>query len=212
MPIRQELGPDGIAVWWFDAPGKPVNTLSQAVMTRLEELVAEAARNPGLAGIVIASAKDGNFIAGADLDEMRGMLARPDATAQARQASALGHRVYSALEALRIPTIAAIRGTCLGGGTELALACRWRLAADDDATRIGLPETQLGILPAWGGCTRLTALAGVRVALDMILTGRHLRAKQALKMGVIDSLMPPEDPVGAAKRFLKSSPVRRASG
>ncbi len=212
MNIRQETGPDGIAVWWFDASDKPVNTLSRAVMTELEELVAASARNPGLAGIVIASAKEGNFIAGADLDEMRGMLERPDVSAQARQASALGHRVYSALEALRVPTVAAIRGTCLGGGTELALACRWRLAADDEETRIGLPETQLGILPAWGGCTRLTSLAGIRVSLDLILTGRQLRAKQAFKMGVVDGLMPPEDPVGAAKRFLKAGPRRRDRG
>ncbi len=209
MSIRQEIGPDNIAVWWFDAEGKPVNTLSRAVMVRLEELVAEAGRHPGLAGIILASAKPSNFIAGADLDEMRGMLERPDAAAQARQASALGHRVYSALEALRVPTVAAIRGGCMGGGTELALACRWRLAADDNETKIALPETQLGILPAWGGCTRLTALAGVRVSLDMILSGRQLRAKQAFKMGVVDALMPPEDPVGAARAFLKSGPVRR---
>ena len=122
-PIVEETAPDGIAVWRFDLPGEKVNTLGRGVLERLDQLIRKAQADPPK-GILITSAKEGNFIAGADLEEMRALLAAPDASARMREASAMGHRVFSALEALPCPTVAVINGTCMGGGTELALACR----------------------------------------------------------------------------------------
>lgn len=207
-PILQETGADGIAVWRFDAPGEKVNALSLAVVARLEALIAEAAKRGDLKAVLISSAKPGQFVAGADIEELKGVLGHPD---KAREASALGHRIFSSLEALKIPTVAVINGTCLGGGTELALSCRYRLMADDEGIRIGLPETRLGILPAWGGCTRLPRLIGLRSALDLILSGRQIDPRQALSRGLVDDLVPAEDPIGAARRFLEK-PRRRRGG
>ena len=201
-PIREESGPDGIVTWWFDCPGEKVNTLGRRVLERLESLIGGVAGRPGVRGILVVSAKRGNFVAGADLEEMRALLAGADAAARSREASALGHRVFASLAALPFPTVAVINGTCMGGGTELALACRYRVAADDPQLRIALPEVKLGILPAWGGCTRLPRLVGLVHALGMVLPGKELRASQARKMGLVDDLVPPEEAVASARRFL----------
>src|SRR5207247_469918 len=104
----------------------------------------------------------------------------------------LGQRVFNRLAAMSIPTVAAIHGACVGGGYEVCLACDYRLASPDKATKIGLPETQLGILPAWGGATRLPRLLGLPKALDLILHGKIVAAKAALKFGMVDELVPKE--------------------
>src|SRR5207247_1307042 len=114
----------------------------------------------------------------------------------------LGQRVFNRLAAMSIPTVAAIHGACVGGGYEVCLACDYRLASPDKATKIGLPETQLGILPAWGGSTRLPRLIGLPKALDVILGGKTLPAKAALKRGMIDDLVPPEYLVEKACRLI----------
>ena len=101
-----------------------------------------------------------------------------------------GQRVFASWEALPFPTVAAIRGACMGGGTEIALASTWRVASDHDSTKIGLPETKLGIIPAWGGSTRLPRLVGIEQALDIILAGKNVYPKKALRMGLVDALLP----------------------
>jgi len=136
--------------------------------------------------LILLSGKEGNFIAGADVEE----IARVSDPAEAEAGARIGHRLFAAWEALPFPTVAAIRGTCLGGGTELSLASTYRVASDSAATRIGLPEVRLGILPGWGGSTRLPRLIGVPEALDLILTGKTVAGRKALKLGLIDALLP----------------------
>src|SRR6185295_2760382 len=104
----------------------------------------------------------------------------------------LGQDVFGRLEALGVPTVAAIHGACVGGGYEICLACNYRIASSEKVTKIGLPETQLGILPAWGGTTRLPRLIGLPKALDIILNGKMVAAKPALKFGMVDELVPKE--------------------
>lgn len=215
--IRQAWDADGIAVWRFETEdGRPV-TLNRAALEALEALIATARNRPGLRGILLSSAVPGVFIAGADLDEMRAVLSGPDPAKGAREASALGHRVFTALESLSVPTVAVIAGACMGGGTELALACRHRVVADDPDLRIALPEVKLGILPGWGGCTRLPRRVGLVAALDVILAGKELRPAQARKLGLADAVVPPEGVEASARRFLEKAlagklPPRKAPG
>src|SRR5690606_1499106 len=132
------------------------------------------------------SGKDGSFIAGADVNAIAAITDPAEAEAKARA----GQRLFRRLEQLDVPTIAAIDGICLGGGTELVLACTYRLASERPETRIGLPEVQLGILPGFGGTTRLPRLIGLRAASDVILTGRNLNARKAQRIGLIDEAVP----------------------
>jgi len=184
--FRLDVGRDGFATLTFDAPGKRVNVFDRATLQELERVVDELAERPDLAILVLVSAKETNFIAGADL----GLIAEVSDPLEAEAGSRFGQRVFAAWEALPFPTVAAIRGTTMGGGTELALASTYRVVSDWDGTRIGLPEIKLGILPGWGGSTRLPRLVGIEAALDMILTGRTIRPKKALKMGLADALVP----------------------
>src|SRR5437667_6669192 len=101
-----------------------------------------------------------------------------------------GQRIFNRLAALKIPTCAAIHGACAGGGYEITLACDWRIASDDPATRIGLPETTLGLIPAWGGCTRLPRLIGAEKAAEVILKGKLYSAQEARKLSLVDGLAP----------------------
>ncbi|HUE77980.1 MAG TPA: 3-hydroxyacyl-CoA dehydrogenase NAD-binding domain-containing protein [Longimicrobiales bacterium] len=186
--LTLEKDGDGVAWLVFDAPGRKVNVLSTPVMERLGALLDDVAAGAGAGGIralVVRSGKDGTFIVGADVDEIAG-LTDP---AQARDKAAAGQAVFQRIHALDIPTIAAIDGTCLGGGTELALACDVRIASDRDETKIGLPEVRLGILPGFGGTTRLPRLIGLVAASDLILTGRDVDARKAEKLGLIHERM-----------------------
>ncbi len=171
-PLTLELDEDGVAFLTFDRPDSKVNLLTTPVMERLDELLGDleehAAANH-LRGLVIRSAKKDNFIAGADIEEILG-ITDPE---EGRSKAARGQEVFRRLEALPVPSLAAIDGTCLGGGTELALACSHRIAADRDKTEIGLPEVRLGILPGFGGTVRLPRLIGLQSALDLLLTGKN---------------------------------------
>jgi 3-hydroxyacyl-CoA dehydrogenase/enoyl-CoA hydratase/3-hydroxybutyryl-CoA epimerase len=180
------VGGSRLATLTFDAPDRKVNVFSRPVFAELEALLAELATRNDIAGLVLVSGKDASFIAGADLDE----IARVTDPIEAEAGVRVGQRLFAAWEALPFPTIAAIRGICLGGGTELALASTWRVASDRPDTRIGLPEVRLGILPAWGGSTRLPARIGLAAALDMILTGKAVSGRSALKSGLVDALVP----------------------
>ncbi len=180
-PIRLDRQ-GGIARITFDVPGERPNTLGRAVMHRLTEVLEELESRTDVRGALILSGKDGMFIAGADVSEFQSI----EGVEHAVEAIRAGQAIMDRVEALPFPTVAAIGGVCLGGGTELALACTGRVGSDHPRFQIGLPEVQLGILPAWGGCTRLPRRIGLIRSLDFILKGRGIDAKRALRLGLID--------------------------
>jgi 3-hydroxyacyl-CoA dehydrogenase / enoyl-CoA hydratase / 3-hydroxybutyryl-CoA epimerase len=184
--FRLEVGGDRLATLTFDAPERKVNVFSRAVFFELERLVDELGRRRDIGCLVLLSGKEGNFIAGADVLEIVRVMDPTEAEAGSR----LGQRLFAAWEALPFPTVAAIRGTCLGGGTEIALASTYRVVSDRPDVRIGLPEVRLGILPGWGGSTRLPRLIGIAAAFDLILAGRTVSGRRALRLGLADALLP----------------------
>ena len=196
--IRREIDSDNICHLIFDQPGSSANVFSLATLRELEAHVAWIATAKGLRGVILRSAKSAIFIAGADLKT----LSRTD-SAELGEVLRLGQRVFSAFAALRVKKIAAIHGACLGGGFELALCCDFRTASAHPATKIGLPETQLGIVPAWGGSTRLPRLIGVENALRVILKGSALPARQALKRGLVDEVVAHGCVAERARRLLR---------
>lgn len=205
--FRLTVRPDNVAVITMSVPGEKVNTLKAEFAAQFESILREARQISGLRGMVIISGKPGNFIAGADIN----MIASCQDAAQAQALSAAGQQLFNLIENYPLPIIAAIHGSCLGGGLELAMACHSRIVTDSDKTRLGLPEVQLGLLPGSGGTQRLPGLTGLITALDMMLTGRQLRAKQAFKLRLADDIVP-EDILleTAAARALSAHPARRA--
>ncbi|NDE98854.1 MAG: hypothetical protein EB034_11350, partial [Verrucomicrobia bacterium] len=191
--IRREVTADAIAILTFDRPDSAANIFDRATLEELNAHLDAIERDPTLRGVVLTSAKPGIFIAGADLHSLS--TAPMNAL---REMVEFGQRVFSRLAALPLPTAAAIHGAALGGGFEVCLACDFRLATPDKATKLGLPEVQLGILPAWGGSTRLPRLVGLPKALDLILAGKTVVAKQALKLGMVDDLVPRESLLAVA--------------
>ncbi len=183
---RSELRPDGIVLLTLDRADAPVNAIAQAVLDELEQIVERIAIEKPK-GVVIHSGKPGGFAPGADIREFQGF----DATGSVEDVLRRGQRIYQKLASLSVPTVAAIHGHCMGGGTELALACRYRVASNSDTTRIGLPEVKLGIYPGWGGSVRLPRLIGAPAAMDLMLSGRTLSARAALTMGIVDKLAEP---------------------
>jgi 3-hydroxyacyl-CoA dehydrogenase/enoyl-CoA hydratase/3-hydroxybutyryl-CoA epimerase len=182
-----EVGADRLATLTFDSPDKKVNVFTRGALQELEQVLEELASRAGEIGcLILLSGKPGSFIAGADVEE----IARVTDPLEAEAGSRLGHRLFAAWEALPFPTVAAIRGICLGGGLEISLASTYRVASDRADTKMGLPEVQLGILPGWGGSTRLPRLIGIPEALDLILTGKTVAGRKALKVGLVDALMP----------------------
>jgi 3-hydroxyacyl-CoA dehydrogenase/enoyl-CoA hydratase/3-hydroxybutyryl-CoA epimerase len=187
---------DGVMILTLDVPGERVNTLGKAMMAELEALLAEMETPGALRAVVLRSGKPDNFIAGADINEFVAIRSAMEGEALSRTAQALLDR----LEAVPVPVVAAIHGACLGGGLEIALACRYRVASDDPKTVLGLPEVTLGIIPGAGGTQRLPRLVGLRSSLDMILTGRTLKAARAWKAGVVDEVVPAPVLVLAARK------------
>lgn len=180
------LRPDNVAVVTIDVPGEKMNTLKAAFSEEVSAIVRSLRENHLLEGVVIISGKPDNFIAGADINMIADCKSAAEAQALARQ----GQQIMAEIAGLPVPVVAAIHGPCLGGGLELALACHRRICSDDDKTRLGLPEVQLGLLPGSGGTQRLPRLVGVTVALEMMLTGKQLRPRQALKAGLVDDVVP----------------------
>lgn len=176
---------DGIAWLWLDVVDAEANTLSTPVITDLEQALADIERDRPR-GLVIASAKRG-FIAGADVHELN----RIETVEEAATLIERGQQLMDRIAALPCPTAARISGHCLGGGLELALACRYRIADNDPGTRLGLPEVKLGIHPGFGGSARLPAIAGAGNALDMMLSGRTIDGRTAERMGIVDHAVSP---------------------
>src|SRR5437867_6425473 len=177
---------DGIAVLTLDVPGEPVNILGSGVITELQALLDRIHDDAGVRAVVLISGKPDNFVAGADIQEFIRIRTAEEGEALSRA----GQEMIARLQRFPKPIVAAIHGACLGLGCELSLACSWRVASDSPRTAIGLPEVQIGVLPGAGGCQRLPRLIGVRAALDIILAGRSERAAKALKLGLVDELVP----------------------
>ncbi|MCY1698167.1 fatty acid oxidation complex subunit alpha FadJ [Lelliottia sp. SL45] len=177
---------DNIAVVTIDVPGEKMNTLKAEFGVQVRAILRQIRENKDIRGLIFISAKPDNFIAGADIN----MIARASSAQEAEELARQGQQIMAEIHALPIPVIAAIHGACLGGGLELALACHSRICTDDAKTVLGLPEVQLGLLPGSGGTQRLPRLIGVSTALEMILTGKQLRPRQALKAGLVDEVVP----------------------
>ena len=203
---------DGVGVLTFDLPGESVNKFSRAVKDEFVAAIGALQSDASVRAIVILSGKKDMFVAGADIEEFVALRTVEEATRLSRD----GQRMLDGVAASPKPVVAAIHGTCLGGGLELVLACHYRVATDHPKTTFGAPEVQLGIIPGAGGCNRLPRLVGLRNALDMILTGKNVRAAKAFRMGLVDELVAPpilkQVAVAAAKRLATARPKRRRPG
>ncbi len=184
--FTRERGEDGVLVITLDVPGEKVNTLGRGMIAQFEALLDEVEDDSSVRAVVVRSGKPDSFIAGADIKDFTRIRSAEEGEALSRA----GHAIFDRIEGCRVPVVAAIHGTCLGGGTELALSCRYRVASDDPKTALGLPEVLLGLVPGAGGTQRLPRLIGLATALDLILTGRALKASRALEAGLVDEACP----------------------
>ena len=179
---------DHAAIVWIDDPAGTVNTLTRELAEELSDVLEQLENDATLACIVFASRKQDSFIAGANLD----MLDEVDSAEDARALSELSQAMHERIAALAVPTVAAIHGTCLGGGLEFVLATSLRLCSDHDRTRLGLPEVRLGLIPGGGGTQRLPRLIGISSALDLLLSGRQLSAQAARRLHLVDHVAAPD--------------------
>ena len=200
-----EIREDKIGVLTMDVPGETMNTLRAEFADEISDLMKEISSNSDLQGLVLISGKKDSFVAGADVT----MIDACETAADAEQLSLEGHRVMGELEALNIPVVAAIHGPCLGGGLELALACHIRVCTESTKTVLGVPEVMLGLLPGSGGTQRLPRLIGVAKSLDLMLTGKQVRGKQALKMGLVDEVVPETVLLEVAVKLAKKGKFQR---
>ena len=206
--IRRETGDDQICVLTFDRPESGANVFDAATLDDLNEHLDAVEKDASVRGLIIASAKKSIFVAGADLKT----LLQAAKTDEMREFIEPGQQVFNRLANLKIPTVAAIHGASAGGGYEVALACDYRVASDAPATRIGLPETGLGLLPAWGGCTRLPRLIGGEKAAEVILKGKLYSAQEALKIGLVDEIAPPDQLLDRAREKLRAGKRKLEDG
>jgi len=203
---RLERDQHDIAWLYIDKAGANTNTLGREVLEELYEMLSQIQRDRPQ-GVIILSGKKNGFIAGADINEFTTLGGRQDA----EDLIGRGQAVLDRLEALDLPTVALINGFCMGGGTELALACRYRIA--EEGAKIGLPEVNLGIHPGFGGTVRLPPLIGAPAAMDMMLSGRPLSGRAASKVGLVDYAVPERRLKDAAEQIILKSPVpKKATG
>lgn len=204
---------DNVAVIRFDTPNSKVNVLSEVLTREFVDVFQEVSELNDVASIVLISSKPGCFIAGADIS----MLNSADTVEKATEISSNGQKVFQAVESSKKPVVAAISGSCLGGGCELALACKYRIALDSSKTNLGQPEVMLGLLPGAGGTQRLPGLVGLPNSLDMMLTGKNIKAAKAKKMGLVDQLVKEigpglGSPAQNSLEFLEHAAVQTAKG
>src|SRR5689334_21927702 len=201
---KLETDRDGIVWLSLDKADSSANILSAEVMSELDRILDElGGAKPR--GVIFRSAKESGFIAGADVEEFTRIKDPDDAMRLVRR----GWDLYNKLAALPFPTLALVHGFCMGGGVELAIACRYRIAVDQPGTRFALPEVMLGILPAWGGVMRLPRLVGPAAGLDMLLTGRSVDARRAKGMGLVDAAVPPRIQENSARMMVLEAPRPR---
>src|SRR5436309_6598900 len=196
--IQREIDTDRVCVLTFDRPESGANIFDPATMADPGQQLDAIEQDDALEGVVIVSAKKSIFVAGADLKT----LLKQAQTGELRAFIAEGQRIFNRIAALQFPSVAAVHGACAGGGYEITLACDWRVASDDPATRIGLPETTLGLIPAWGGSTRLPRLIGEDNAAEVILKGKLYSGSEALKIGLVDEVVTREKLLDAARRLI----------
>lgn len=201
---RLETDSDHVLWAYFDKKNASVNTIDRSVMEEFAKIISLVSNDSSYKGLIIASGKTTGFIAGADISQFTQFKDIDEATSVLK----FGQHILDKLEALRIPTIALIDGFCLGGGLELALACRYRIAEDGEKTRLGLPEVRLGIHPGWGGTVRMPRLVGGLQGLNLILSGHTVSAKAAAKIGFVDAAVPRRQLVHAAKYYIKHQPPK----
>ena len=178
---------DGVATVLVDVPGEPVNTLSEETGAEFGAVLDALEKDPAVKAIVLASGKKDGFVAGAKIEMLRDVKSAAQAATLSRDAQS----GFDRLERFAKPVVAAIQGACLGGGLEWAMACHYRVAANDKKTQLGLPEVQLGVIPGAGGTQRLPRLVGIATALDLVLAGKTVKPKKALAIGLIDESVPP---------------------
>ncbi len=191
----------------FDVPEKSVNTFSQPVLAELEEIVGRLEGRKDLRGLLLKSGKPGQFIAGADLNELGALayMKRDDVEKGLKR----GHDLFNRISRLPFPTVALIDGNCMGGGTELSLAMDYRIASNGRSTKIGLPEVKVGIIPGWGGTQRMPRAIGVHHAITMITSGEPIAAKKAAELGLVFDAVPAEKLVDEGRRLVEHA---QASG
>ncbi len=201
-----EIDGNGVAWVTLDVPDEAYNVLRAEHLDEAEALLDQLERDSGLTGVILRSGKADSFLSGADIRML-------DRCADAAEASALalaGQRFCGRLEALEVPVVAAIHGLCLGGGLEIALACRYRICTDEPVTRLGLPEVKIGVLPGSGGTQRLPRHIGTGAALDLMLTGRQIRPDRARALGLVDECVPAAHLATAAVRKIREPDERPA--
>ena len=186
-----------LAIIWFDLPGEKVNKFSSTVMMEFATVVDEIARSNDIRRVILASGKPSIFIAGADVSEFTQVTTEE----QAKEFTRFGQQLFHRFSKLPQVKVAAINGACLGGGCEIAISCDYRVMSDNPKAVIGLPETKLGIFPAWSGTTKLPRLVGLPAALDIILNGKTLDGRRAKKIGLVDDVVPQAILMDVAKRY-----------
>lgn len=196
---------DKVGVITIDVIGEKVNTLKAEFVQQFQDVLKQAQQHSGVKGLIITSGKADSFIAGADISMIADCKTKEEASALAKA----GQDLFTQLENYPLPVVAAINGACLGGGLELALACHGRICSDNNKTRLGLPEVQLGLLPGSGGTQRLPRLIGVTSALDLILTGRQINAKRALKLGLVNDVVSQDILLDVAAKWILSGKKNR---
>jgi 3-hydroxyacyl-CoA dehydrogenase / enoyl-CoA hydratase / 3-hydroxybutyryl-CoA epimerase len=201
---KRDTDRDNIVWLTFDKAGASTNTFSADVMAEFTEMLDEL-RVKDPRGLIIRSGKSSGFIAGADVEEFTKITSTEEALAIVRR----GWDAMNKLAALPFPTLALVNGFCMGGGVELALACRYRIAVDQPGTRFALPEVMLGILPGWGGVMRLPRVVGPTAALDMMMTGRSVDARRARRMGLADASVPERVMENSARMLILEAPPPR---
>ena len=201
---KLSIDSDSLAWLHFDRAGTGTNTFSSEALRELGSIADHLAGMPPK-GLAILSAKENGFAAGADIEEFTQLKSAEEANAFL----VLGNEVFDKVERLPFPTVAMVHGFCMGGGTELALACRYRVMDDGPKTRMGLPEVLIGIVPGWGGAKRMPALIGAAPALDLMLTGRAIDARRARKLGLVDAVTPRRHFENAVRQLLRAPPPRR---
>lgn len=199
--VRQE---NGIAHLVMDVVGDSMNTLKAEFGEQITNVLKEIREDKTIIGLVVCSGKKDSFVAGADINMLANCKTAEEATTLSRQ----GQMIFDQVENFPIPVIAAVHGACLGGGLELAMACHARICSDSPKTALGVPEVQLGLLPGGGGTQRLPKLVGIQKALDMMLTGKQLRAKQALKMGLVSDVVPESILIATAEQLALKGKVK----
>src|SRR5437016_7736113 len=205
--IQREID-HGICLLTFDRPESGANIFDAATLRDLDQQLDIIEEEDSLDGVVILSAKKSIFIAGADLKP----LLHQAQTGEIGGLITEGQRIFNRLAALKIPTCAAIHGACAGGGYEITLTCDWRVASDDPATRIGLPETTLGLIPAWGGCTRLPRLIGAEQAAAVIVKGKLYGTHEALQLGLVDEIAQRDQLLDRARQKLSAGKRKMEGG